>query len=144
MALLTKEAENNIIGILVAEGLVDSNLVQSVRTEVEGSGSGQSVLGELIRRGVANEDMVARATAMLIGVPYVELKNVTIEQDILSMIPQDAQVRELAIPLGEKDGMELALKYGCDAVFIDESGNITVTDNIKDRIEITDENYKMK
>ena len=105
MALLTKEAENNIISILVAEGLVDSNLVQSVRTEVEGSGSEQSVLGELTRRGVANEDMVARATAMLIGVPYVELKNVTIEQDILSMIPQDAQVRELAIPLGEKDGM---------------------------------------
>ena len=105
MALLTKEAENNIINILIAEGLVDSNLVQSVRTEFEGSGSEQSVLGELTRRGVANEDMVARATAMLIGVPYVELKNVTIEQDILSMIPQDAQVRELAIPLGEKDGM---------------------------------------
>ena len=105
MALLTKEAENNIISILVAEGLVDSNLVQSVRTEVEGSGSEQSVLGELTRRGVANEDMVARATAMLIGVPYVELKNITLEQDILSIIPQDAQVRELAIPLGEKDGM---------------------------------------
>ena len=105
MALLTKEAENNIINILIAEGLVDSNLVQSVRTEVEGSGSEQSVLSELTRRGVANEDMVARATAMLIGVPYVELKNVTIEQDILSVIPQDAQVRELAIPLGEKDGM---------------------------------------
>ena len=43
MALLTKEAENNIINILIAEGLVDSNLVQSVRTEVEGSGSEQSV-----------------------------------------------------------------------------------------------------
>ncbi len=105
MALLTKEAERSIINILVAEGLVDSNLVQSVVTEVESSGSGQSVLGELTRRGVANEDMVARATALLIGVPYVELKNVVIEQDILSIIPQDAQIRELAIPLGEKDGL---------------------------------------
>ncbi len=105
MALLTKEAERNIINILVAEGLVDANLVQGVIAEVEGSGSEQSVLGELTRRGVANEDMVARATALLIGVPYVELKNVQIEQDILSMIPQDAQLRELAIPLGEKDGL---------------------------------------
>ena len=105
MALLTKEAERNIINILVAEGLVDTNLVQNVINEVEGSGSEQSVLGELTRRGVANEDMVARATALLIGVPYVELKNITIEQDILSMIPQDAQLRELAIPLGEKDGL---------------------------------------
>ena len=105
MALLTKEAERNIINILVAEGLVDTNLVQSVITEVEGSGSEQSVLGELTRRGVANEDMVARATALLIGVPYVELKNIVIEQDVLSMIPQDAQIRELAIPLGEKDGL---------------------------------------
>lgn len=105
MALLTKEAENNIINILVAEGLVDGNLVQNVRAEVESTGVDQSVLTELIKRGVANEDMVSHATALLIGVPYVELKNIVLEQDVLSMIPQDAQMRVMAIPLGEKDGM---------------------------------------
>ena len=105
MALLTKEAENNIINILIAEGLVDGNLVQNVRNEVESTGIDQSVLTELTKRGVANEDMVSHATALLIGVPYVELKNIVLEQEILSMIPQEAQMRVMAIPLGEKDGL---------------------------------------
>ena len=103
MAQLTKEAENKITALLVAEGLADGNLVNSVISEV--SATGQPILAELIKRGIINDDMVSRATAMLIGVPYVELKNVAIDQDILMMIPQDAQMRVLAIPLGEKDGM---------------------------------------
>ena len=102
MALLTKEAENKITALLVAEGLADGNLVSSVSSEVS---TDQSVLTELIKRGVINDSMVARATAALINVPYVELKNVAIDQDVLMLIPQEAQSRVLAIPLGEKDGM---------------------------------------
>ena len=54
---------------------------------------------------IVTDDMVSHATAVLIGVPYVELKNIVLEQDILSRIPREAQVRVTAIPLGEKDGM---------------------------------------
>lgn len=103
MALLTKEAEHKITSLLVAEGLADGNLVNAVNNEL--LNSNQSVLAELTKRGVINEDMVSRATALLVGVPYVELKNVVIDQDILSKIPQDAQMRVMAIPLGEKDGI---------------------------------------
>jgi type IV pilus assembly protein PilB len=102
MALLTKEAENKISSLLVAEGLADGNLVKSVADQVSGD---QSVLTELIKRSVINDSMVARATAALINVPYVELKNVAIDQDVLMLIPQEAQTRVLAIPLGEKDGI---------------------------------------
>ena len=102
MALLTKEAENKITSLLVAEGLADGNLVNSISSGVPAD---QSVLAELIKRGVINDSMVARATAVLINVPYVELKNVAIDQDVLMLIPQDAQTRVLAIPLGEKDGV---------------------------------------
>ena len=102
MALLTKEAENKISALLVAEGLADGNLVNSVSSEVPVD---QSVLAELIKRGVINDSMVARATATLINVPYVELKNVAIDQDVLMLIPQEAQSRVLAIPLGDKDGV---------------------------------------
>ena len=49
--------------------------------------------------------MVAHATAAIIGVPYVELKNITIDQDILSKIPAEASTRVFAVPLGEKDGI---------------------------------------
>ncbi|MBO7132327.1 type II/IV secretion system protein [Candidatus Saccharibacteria bacterium] len=103
MALLTKEAEERIISLLVGEGLADGNLVSSIKSEADANGV--SPLTELLNRKIINSDMVAHATAVIIGVPYVELKNITIDQDILSIIPGDASSRVLAVPLGEKDGM---------------------------------------
>ena len=103
MALLTKAAEEKIISLLVAEGLADPKLMQSIKEKAEREG--KPALAELINRKVISDDMVAHATAIIIGVPYVELKNITIDQDILSRIPQEASTRVLAVPLGEKDGM---------------------------------------
>lgn len=103
MALLTKDAEERIINLLLGEGLADANLVYAIKQETEAKN--QPVLAELIKQRLINEDMVARATAAIIGVPYVELKNITIDQDILQKIPGEASARVLAVPLGEKDGM---------------------------------------
>ena len=103
MALLTKEAEEKIISLLVGEGLADVNLVNTIKSETDASGA--SILKELINRQIISEDMVAHATAIIIGVPYVELKNINIDQDTLSRIPGDASMRVMAVPLGEKDGM---------------------------------------
>lgn len=103
MALLTKEAEIRIIDLLLGEGLADSTLVQAVKEESEREN--KPLLSELVRRKLISDDMVAHATALIIGVPYVELKNIDIDQDILSKIPQEASVRVMAVPLGEKDGM---------------------------------------
>ena len=103
MASLTKEAEDKIIELLVVEGLADANLVNTIKQQAEMNGS--PVLAELIAKKIISDDMVAHATALIIGVPYVELKNITIDQDVLLKIPADASTRVLAVPLGEKDGM---------------------------------------
>ena len=103
MATLTKAAEERIIALLLSEGLADSNTVLKIKTDVEAKGG--SVLSELEKENIITEDMVAHATAKILGVPYAELKNIIIEQDILSIIPYEVQRRALAIPLGEKDGM---------------------------------------
>jgi len=103
MATLTKAAEERIIGLLISEGLADSNTVLKIKTEAEQKG--ESALAELEKNNIVNEDMISHATAIIIGVPYVELKNIIIDQDILSKIPYEAQIRSKAIPLGEKDGM---------------------------------------
>ena len=103
MALLTKEAEERIISLLVGEGLANRDLVYQIKGEADSES--KSALTELINRKIISNDMVARATAAIIGVPYVELKNITIDQDILARIPGDASERVLAVPLGEKDGM---------------------------------------
>ena len=103
MALLTKEVEEKIINLLLSEGLADANAVLGLKEQLELEN--KPVLEELIKRKIISEDMVARATAAIIGVPYVELKNITLDQEILSLIPAEAAMRVMAIPLGEKDGM---------------------------------------
>ena len=103
MALLTKEAEEKILALLLNEGLADPQLVTTIKEEAQSNN--KSVLTELVQRRIINDDMVAHATALIIGVPYVELKNITIDQDILTKIPYEASMRVLAVPLGEKDGL---------------------------------------
>lgn len=103
MALLTKEVEEKIINLLLSEGLADANVVLGLKEQLELES--KPVLEELIKRKIISEDMVAHATAAIIGVPYVELKNITLDQEILSLIPAEAAMRVMAIPLGEKDGM---------------------------------------
>ena len=124
MALLTKDAENRIVDLLLVEGLADVNLVAGIRQQAEAEG--KPVLAELITRGLINNDMVARATAAIINVPYVELKNITIDQDILQLIPGDASSRVLAVPLGEKDGLL--------NVALADVTNVQVTDYISNLI----------
>ncbi|MBQ3470695.1 Flp pilus assembly complex ATPase component TadA [Candidatus Saccharibacteria bacterium] len=103
MALLTKEAEERIISLLLNEGLADSNVVFTIKADAERAG--KPVLAELTKRKIISDDMVAHATAAIIGVPYVELKNITIDQDVLLTIPAEASSRVMAVPLGEKDGI---------------------------------------
>lgn len=103
MAQLTKEAESRIIDLLLNEGLADRNLVNEIRAQTDATN--KPLLSELIARKIVSEDMTARATAAIIGVPYVELKNVSLDQDTLTKIPRDAAMRVLAVALGEKDGL---------------------------------------
>ena len=103
MALLTKEAEEKIVNLLVNEGLADVNLVNTIKQDAEAKN--EPILSALIQHKLISDDMVSRATATIIGVPYIELKNITIDQDILAKIPSEVSTRVLAVPLGEKDGM---------------------------------------
>ena len=103
MALLTKDVEEKIVNLLIGEGLADGNLILGLKQQL--GLENRPLLDELIARKIVNNDMVARATAAVIGVPYVELKNITLDQKTLSLVPVDAAMRVMAVPLGEKDGM---------------------------------------
>lgn len=103
MSLLTAEAEQKILNLLISEGLADAGLIKSVQQEI--ANTNKSVLDELVGRNIINDNMVAHATALILGVPYVDLNNIIIDQDILTQIPYDATMRVLAAPLGEKDGI---------------------------------------
>ena len=123
MATLTRAAEESVIALILSEGLADSNTVFEIKTAVEAKG--ESVLAELEKQNIITEDMVAHATANILGVPYVELKNIIIDQDILSIIPYEIQIRAMAIPLGEKDGtLNVAMSDAANVQTIDYLSNL--------------------
>ena len=101
--LLNKELENKVVDLMVAEGLVDGGLVQSAYNEVKKTG--QPILTILKTKGVADDDRVQHATAKILNIPYVDLRNIRFDNEILLRIPQDVAERSRIIPLGEKDGL---------------------------------------
>ncbi len=103
MTLLTKALQEKIVDLLVNEGLADANLVNIVKKRVEQDNN--PLIAELLKDKVINEEMVARATAQIVGTPYVDLKNIRLDQDTLLKLPWEASRRTMAVSLGEKDGM---------------------------------------
>ncbi|MBQ3325764.1 type II/IV secretion system protein [Candidatus Saccharibacteria bacterium] len=99
MALLTKETQDKVVKLLVDEGLADANLVKAATIEVEKNK--QPLIAYLSSKGIINNEMVAHATAVVIGVQYVDLKNVTMDREILLKLPQEVAERSMVVPVGE-------------------------------------------
>ena len=102
MALLTKTAQEKIVELLLAEGLADYDAVMQVKNEAYINN--KQLIDELLAKSLINSEMVAHATAVIIGVPYIELKNIRMDQETLLLLPQEASERVMAIPLGEQNG----------------------------------------
>ncbi len=102
MALLTKSAQAKIAELIVAEGLADAELVAKIKNDADAND--KPLIDELLRNKLINSEMVAHATAVIIGVPYIELKNIRMDQETLLLLPQEASERVMAIPLGEQNG----------------------------------------
>ena len=102
MALLTKDAQQKVVQLLINEGLIDRSVVGAVQEEV--GQTKQSLLATLIRKKALDEETAAHATAVMMRVPYIDLKNVEMDQEILQSLPRDVAERTMAIPVGEQNG----------------------------------------
>lgn len=99
MAVLTRETQEKVVKLLVDEGLADPKLVQSARDEVVKTN--QPLIAYLTSKKIINNEMVAHATAIVIGVQYIDLKNVTMDKEMLLNLPQDVASRSMVVPVGE-------------------------------------------
>ena len=99
MAILTRETQEKVVKLLVDEGLADPNLVKSAQEEV--LKTKQPLIAYLTSKKIINTEMVAHATALVIGVQYVDLKNVMMDKEMLLNLPQDVASRSMVVPVGE-------------------------------------------
>ena len=102
MALLTREAQEKVVELLVNEGLVDGDAVAQARGAAEQKR--QSLLATLASMRLVSDEALAHAQAVVIGVPYVNLKNVIMDNETLALLGKNVAERSMAVPLGEKNG----------------------------------------
>ena len=101
MALLTRDVQDRVVNLLIDEGLVDVDAVRAIRGDVEKSK--QPILSVLSSEKKVGAETITHATAVVMGVPYVNLKNVKIEQETLLNLTRDVAERSMAVVLMEKD-----------------------------------------
>ncbi len=99
MALLTNDIQEKLIALLSDEGLVTEAALR--QAEKDAVSTNKPLLAVLSEEGLVDEELVTHAIAYVSGVPYVNLLNSTIGQDILSLLPRDIAERFMAVPVAE-------------------------------------------
>ena len=101
--LLTKEQQDKVLNLLIDDGLVDPTLAKKAYAEAMKSPD-KSVLSIMKSNGVATDDCIAHATAIVVKTPYVDLRNLRFDKEKLLRIPQEVAERSKVIPLSEQEG----------------------------------------
>lgn len=102
MALLTKDGLDKVIQLLVSEGLVDVDELAQVQQEV--AQTRQPLVATLTAKGLVSGETINHATAVVMGIPYVDLKNVEMDQNVLALLSFEVAERNMVVPLGESNG----------------------------------------
>ena len=99
MALLTDDTQEKLKQLLIDEGFVSAEAMQQAETQSDEEG--KPLFGYLADKGVVNDELLTHSIAQVSGVPYVNLSDTLIDQDILSLLPEDVAERFMAVPLVE-------------------------------------------
>lgn len=99
MALLTTDSQDKLIKLLIDEGLVAREAIDQARDEA--ATTAKPLFSLLIEKHIVNQELLTHASAQISGVPYVNLTNSLIDEQVLNLLPQDIAERFMAVPLAE-------------------------------------------
>jgi type IV pilus assembly protein PilB len=125
VALLTDDIQEKLTALLIEEGLVAESVLSSASEEAKRLG--KPLLVVLNEQGVVDDELLTHATAQVSGVPYVNLSNSIINQDVLALLPEDIAERFMAVPLAEIQNRL--------AVAMIDANNVQAVDYLANRIQ---------
>lgn len=125
MALMTPDLQEKLISLLTEEGLIEQSVIESARQTAVASK--KPVLNVLTEMGAVDSELLVHMTAQVSGVPYANLTNSIVSQDILTLIPKDIAERFMAVPLAEVQGRL--------AVAMIDANNVQAVDYLANRIQ---------
>lgn len=125
MALLTEDLLEKLENLLVDEGLVEKEVLDSANKRAKEEDKPLFTL--LSEEGVLDAELLAHSIAQVSGVPYVNLTNSFIDQDVLNLLPSDIAERFMAVPLAEVQNRL--------AVAMIDANNVQAVDYLSSRIQ---------
>lgn len=125
MALLTGDIQEKLLALLKEEGLVAENVL--VQAENDAAQTNKPLLALLTEQGIVDDELLTHAIAQVSGVPYVNLTNSLIDQDVLALLPEDIAERFMAVPLAEVQNRL--------AVAMIDANNVQAVDYLANRIQ---------
>lgn len=122
MALLTDDIQEKLITLLVDEGLVSADVLNASKEEA--TKSGKPLFSLLTDQDIVDDELLTHAIAQVSGVPYVNLANTIIDQNILGLLPEDTAERFMAVPLAEvQNRLAVAMLDGNNVQAVDFLAN---------------------
>jgi len=125
MALLTSDIQEKLITLLTDEGLVSADILKSAQDEA--IKTNKPLLAILADKGIVDDELLTHTIAQVSGVPYVNLSNSIIDQDVLALLPEDIAERFMAVPLAEVQNRL--------AVAMIDANNVQAVDYLANRIQ---------
>lgn len=117
--------QEKLITLLVEEGLVAENVLRTA--EDDAAKTNKPLFATLTEQGVVDDELLTHAIAQVSGVPYVNLSNSLINQDVLQLLPEDIAERFMAVPLAEVQNRL--------AVAMIDANNVQAVDYLANRIQ---------
>lgn len=99
MALLTDDIQEKLITLLIEEGLVAQATMDDAKDRAKSTS--KPLFSLLTEEEVVDDELLTHAIAQVSGVPYVNLSNTLIDQNILNLLQEDIAERFMAVPLAE-------------------------------------------
>lgn len=124
MALLTSDIQDKMTTLLIEEGLVRREVLEEAAAEA--AKENKPLFSILSSKNIVDDELLTHATAQVSGVPYVNLTNSLIDQDVLKLLPADIAERFMAVPLAEVQNRL--------AVAMIDANNVQAVDYLANRI----------
>lgn len=122
MALLTDDIQEKLVNLLIDEGLVEAETITNAKAEA--ANVNKPLFSLLTEQDIIDDELLTHAIAQVSGVPYVNLANTLIDQNILALLPEDIAERFMAVPLAEvQNRLAVAMLDGNNVQAVDYLAN---------------------
>lgn len=125
MALLTDDLQEKLVKLLVDEGLVAQPVLQ--QAQAAATKANKPLFSLLTEQAIVDDELLTHGIAQVSGVPYVNLTDTLVDQNILSLLPEDIAERFMAVPLAEVQNRL--------AVAMIDANNVQAVDYLANRIQ---------